>query len=94
MRADSLHRRVAADVVRMQVRVNDIEQRRIRYRAHELDNAIEILGKLVVDQNRALVTDEQRRVSRACVADRVNAVTHFDQCQLRRPEAALGNGHR
>ena len=89
-RAHRLQLRVAAAVIAMVVRVDDVLDRLVRHGLQHRDDVVVVDLELVVDEQHALVGDQRRHEPRHCdVADDVDVVANLDELQLRRLAAEL-----
>jgi hypothetical protein len=90
LNVDLLHLRVAAAVVGMVVRIDDVLDRLVRQLLHLGDDVREVDLELVVDEHDALVRDERGRVAgHEVVVNHVEVVRQFHRVQLGRRLAEL-----
>ena len=81
--AQGLLRRVAARVIRVQMRVDDVEHRLVGDLAQLRHDAVVVHLELVVDEHHAVGGDEHRAVARLAAADHVEVVADLERRELR-----------
>jgi hypothetical protein len=84
------HRGVAARMVAVHVRVDDVANGLVGDLAQLRHDAVVIHRELVVDEEHGVVADDHRDVPRRLAADQLDVVPDLRRRKLGRGEAALG----